>query len=86
MAFRAWINSLLDSYACVPVWHLEHGLIVCWIAMLVALCGIFRARWAVSWLTLIEEGLCLDRYAMKVMAPKQDLEIVKVTEVILVQL
>jgi len=23
VAFRAWINSLLDSYACVPVWHLE---------------------------------------------------------------
>ena len=25
MAFRAWINSLFDSYACAPVWHLEPG-------------------------------------------------------------
>ena len=25
MAFRAWINSLFDSYAYVPVWHLEPG-------------------------------------------------------------
>ena len=25
VAFRAWINSLLDSYACVLVWHLYQG-------------------------------------------------------------
>jgi len=46
VAFRAWINSLFDSYTCFPVWHLEPGLIVCLIATEIAPsgCGVDSSR------------------------------------------